>query len=801
MSTLLRDLRYAVRSFRRTPGFTAVAILTIALGVGANAAIFSVVNGVVLQPLPYPESERIVRPWAEKIFSRPMFLDFREQTTSFSHSALYQGPGFILADGDVPQMVSGGAVTAEYFDVVGVAPFMGRTFRQEDQQPGSEPVVVLTYGLWQSRFGGDPDIVGRRIDILGQGAATRTVIGVMPQDYTRLNGGWQLWIPLNMDPDNPNFNFRQYGYRFIARLAPGVSLEQSRAELTTLVPTFTENHPTQFRPIRRSPIPVLTLHQATVGDIRATLLLLLGAVGLVLVIACTNVANLLLARSGAREKEVAIRLALGADRRRVVRQLLTESTLLGLAGGTAGVIAAVATMGTLVSQLPRQVPRTADIGIDIVVLAFAGGISLLAGLLFGMAPAIRSTRHRPGASLVDMARGTSFGRGRHRLNNGLVVAEVALAMVLVIGAGLVLKSFTLLKRVDVGFSAESLVSMRPVPQSTQYSGDRRVQYYESVLEQVQAIPGVENVTTINWLPMTAGSSGIPYLAEGQDVPDGIVSQVVNYRAVTPEYFETMGIPLVRGRHFADADHEDATPVGIVNEMLVKTHWPDEDPIGKRLLRTDGDPLLTIVGVVQSIQQHQLDLEPRPQVYAPVSQAGYRSPYIVARTSREPADILPVVREAVQSVDRTVAIIQVATLDDVIDASLGNTKFFTTLFSGFAGLALLLGTVGVYGVMSYVTSQRIKEIGVRVALGAAPAEVIRNTLVRGLVPVLWGIAIGIAIAFGMTRLMTALLFEVRATDPTIFVGVAAILAVTGVAACYLPALRASRVDPIEVLKEG
>lgn len=800
MNTLLRDLRFAVRSFGRTPGFTAVAVLTIALGVGANAAIFSVVNGVILRPLPYPEPDRVVRPWAEKFFSRPMFLEFREQTTSFSHAALSGGPSLTFTEGDAPEVINGGQVTAEFFGALGATPLMGRTFRAEEQHPGAEPVVVLSYDFWQSRFGGDTGILGRRIGMEGLGADYRTVIGVMPQTHRRRSSGWQVWVPFTIDPEADDFE--TYGFRLIARLAPGVTIEQARAELATLVPSFRERHPTQFREIRRSPIPVLTLHEAIVGDVRATLLLLFGAVGLVLFIACTNVANLLLARAGAREKEIAVRLALGADRTRVIRQLLTESTLLGMAGGAGGLVATFATIATIVSQLPGQVPRTSEIGVDGAVLAFSAAVSVLAGLVFGMAPAIKSTRYGPGTALSESSRGASLGRGRHRLNNGLVVTEVALAMVLVISAGLMLKSFALLKRVDVGFRAESLVSLFPLLDADRFTGEQGSQYYESVLERVRAVPGVESATAIGWgLPMTSWGAGVPYLVEGQDIPDGVVSQVANFRTVTPEYFETMGIPLLHGRYFTTADHQDAPPVGIVNETFVATHWPDEDPLGKRLLRTDGTEWLTVIGVARNIQQHQLDQAPKPQAYAPVSQAGYGRAYVIARTAQDPTTILTPVREAVQGVDRSVPIVQVRTMLDVIDASLGNTRFYTTLFGAFAVLALLLGTIGVYGVMSYVTSQRTKEIGVRVALGAAPRDVIRSTLGRSLVPVLSGIGIGIAAAVGLTRLLAGMLFEVATTDPLIFGGVAAALAVTGLAASYLPALRASRVDPMEVLTQG
>lgn len=801
LSTILADLRFAVRSFIRTPGFTTVAILTIALGVGANSAIFSVVHSVLLRPLPYPESNRIVRPWAEKIFSRPMFLEFRDQTNSFSHLALSRGASLTVTEGDEPEVIGSGTVTAEYFGALGVSPFMGRTFLPEDQEPGAEPVVLLTHGFWERRYGADPEIIGQTIGLDGQGVRSRTVIGVMPKTFRQYTGG-QVWIPISMDPDDPNTNFLQYGYRLIARLAPGVTIEQSQADVSRLVATFPENHPTQFRPIRRSPISVLSLHQSIVGDVKATLWLLLGAVGLVLLIACSNVANLLLARSGAREKEVAIRLALGADRKRVIRQLLTESTLLGFAGGATGVVAAVATMAMLVRRLPSQVPRTSDISIDAFVLAFAAGVSLLAGLVFGLAPAIRATRASPGMSLTDASRGTSFGRSRHQLNNVLVVAEVSLAMVLVIGAGLMLKSFTQLKHVDVGFHAERLVSLRPLPPRTRYADqEQRGQYYESVLERLRAVPGVDGATTVNMLPMTNNNSGVPYLVEGQDIPDGSVSQVVNFRTVTADYFETMGIPMLQGRSFTDADRQDAPTVGIANETLVKLHWPDEDPIGKRILDSSGDLFATVIGVVQSIQQHQLDLAPKPQIYLPVTQAGYRSPFVIVNTSRDPNAILANVREAVRSVDATVPIIQVRTMNEVIDESLGSTRAYTSLFSAFAVLSLLLGAVGVYGVLSYTTSQRTREIGVRIALGASPKDVIRGTLRKGVAPVLTGIGIGTAMALGLTRLLTSLLFEVTTSDPIIFGGVAIVLAAMGFAASYIPALRAARVDPMVVLNDG
>lgn len=797
VTTILRDVLVAIRGFRRAPAFVAIAIATIALGVGANTAIFSVVNGVVLRPLPYPRSHAIVRPWAEKIFSRQMLLDVRERVESFAAFGLYDGTGGTLVRDGTSERLSGGGVTASHFEVMGVSPAIGRIFNAEDENSNAEAVVILSDALWRRAFGADPNIIGRRVPLEAEGVNERTVIGVMPAGYEPLFPNWSFWIPIPLNQDAPGFG--SYRFRALARLAPTVSIEQARADLARLTEEFSEIHPTQFRPIRRSPIPVLTLHEAIVGNVRGVLFIVLGAVGVILLIACVNVANLLLARAGARERDMAVRLALGAGRRRLVRQLMTETTVLGVIGGIAGVMVAAASLRALVSRLPGDVPRTNEIGIDPLVLVFALVASLLAALIFGTLPAVRATATSPGEALREGGRGGMVSRTRHRINTGFVVAEVALAMVLVTGSGLLLKSFARLSRVDPGFDASRLIVMEPLPPLSAYAtGEARIQYFDQVIERVGASPGVEGVTTVSHVPMTGANSGIPYLAEGQPVPADHVSQVIKYREVEPGYFRTMGIPLVAGRDLSRDDNADAQSVGVINKAAADAHWPGEDPLGRRLQFSDGSPWLTIVGVAANIRQHQLDLASRPLVYVPRAQGRNTTPALIVRTAGDPALQLTSIRDVVQSVDPRVPIVDLEAMTDLVTASLGESRFFTTLFAGFAVIALLLGGVGVYGVMAYVTSQRMRELGVRVALGAAPHQILRTSLLRAMTPVALGILCGVVAAVLATRLLQGLLFQVPSTDPVVFVTVALMLAGAGGVSAYLPARRASRADPVAVL---
>lgn len=799
MHSVLKDIRYAVRGFRKTPGFALVAVFTIALGVGANTAMFSVVNGVLLKPLSYQDPDGIVRVWPEKVFNIQMLQELAERTNAFDALSAYRHIEYTLTGAGSPQVLAGALVSASHFSVLGVQPIIGRGFIADDEIPGAQPVVVLSHGSWTTLFGGDATIIGKTITLGGAGHESRTVIGVMPARHMPLSPEWQAWAPFTVDRTASSFG-APYGYRAVGRLAADVSIEQARSQLRALVSEFREEHPTQFRPGRLSPIAVQPLREVMVGSVRPTLFLLLGSVGFVLLIACSNVGSLLLARSGVREREVALRMALGAERRRVVRQLLTESGVLGLGGGLVGLVAAIGLLAALSSKLPGVVPRAGEVGIDMAVVGFTVTVSLVAALLFGTVPAFRATGAGASAVLVEGGRSATVGKRRHRLNGALVAAEVALSVVLVVGAGLLLKSFWRMQQVDVGFDRSNLLTLQVTPPPGRYADANELNtFLRSVVDEISAVPGVTGVGVINRLPMTGGNIGFPYLIEGEPLPAGTVSQVINLRVVTPEYFETMTIPHISGRPLGSLDREDTEDVGLVNQAMVRRHWPGEDPVGKRLTLPDGTPVLAVVGVVGDVHQHELALEAEPEVYLPGTQGGWSNPFIVVRHTPQQPNIAPAVRAALQSVDSDVPLTNLRAMDAVIGQSLGDSRFFTSLFASFAALALVLATIGVYGVMSYTTKQRTKEIGLRVALGAAPTAVVRSVVANAMAPVLLGILAGVVAAFAVTRLLGSMLFEVGATDPTTFITVSVLIGIVSLAASMLPAREAATVDPVIALR--
>jgi len=811
LGTWVQDVMYGFRSLRKSPGFTLAAILTLALGIGANTAIFSFVNGIVLRPLPYADPDRLVSVWPGHVFSKDLFEDFREGTSSFSELSTFETCLFTLVGDGEPEEVSGGEVSTNHFDVLGVQPAHGRAFRSDEEVPGQGDVVILSHSLWQRRFGSSTDVIGQEVSISGPGDSSRTVIGVMPAEYRPIDGEAELWVPMTIDrSDFPDYSGTAR-YMVDARLAPGVSLDAARAEVRALVERLVTEH--QWLKDDVQTADVALAHEALVGDIEPTLWILLASVACVLLIACTNVANLSLARGSARRRELGIRAALGAGRSRLLRQLLTESLVLGVLGGAAGLLIAAWTLSVLTGLLPSGIPRAEEIGIDTRVLGFTLGISVLASLIFGLLPALRTTRVDPKKSLDEAGVRRSLGVSHHRLNKGLVVAEIALSVVLVIGAGLMIRSISNLTSVAPGFEPDGVVTIALSPPDTRYpNGEAVREFYREVTERLAAVPGVTSVGGIHLLPLTFQNWGLLYEAEDNIVAEDVQLPRANFRIITPGYFRTMGIPIVRGRDFTDEDvllnpdaygTNEAAEAIIVNQTMARQLWPDQNPIGKEICIgcrfSENPPGTPVVGVVQDIHQHRLDMEPRAEMYVPHAQASASRMYTMVRVEGPPTARLPLLKDAIWSVDAEVPIASARPLSEVVRRSYADPRFYTLMISAFALIALALGAIGVYGVVSYIVSQRTQEIGVRMALGADRTTVRRAVLLGGLRPVLLGVVLGLLGAFAATRVLSSLLFEVTATDPMTFAGVAGFLLTVAAIACYLPARRASRVDPMTALR--
>ena len=801
MDQFWQDVRFALRSLKKTPGFTALAVLTLALGLGANTAIFSVVRSVVLKPLPYEEPREIVRVWPERHFSKEMLAAFEERAGSFATFSGYRAQTFSWTGQGDPEELLGTLVATDHFAVLGVEAALGRAFEPGDRGPGAERVVVLSHALWERRFGADPDVLGRTVS-LGEG--TLTIVGVLPADFRPLSGpGSELWVPLIYDTANLDDYRDMIAYRALARLEPGISQAQAEAETRAVAQSLMEELPAYYDPQQVASASVVPLHEVMIGGVETSLWVLFGAVGLVLLMGCSNVANMLLARSGAREREIAVRAALGAGRRRLVRQLLTESLLLGVAGGGVGFLAAVWMESALVARLPASVPRAGEIGAGLPELVFTAGLSLFAALVFGLLPALRSTRpERQGALREGIGR--TVGGHRYRANRMLVTAEIALAILLTAAAGLMLRSLWRLEQVDPGFTPEKLLTLRLSPPVERYGDAARLTaYYADVRERVEALPGVISASAITLLPLTNSVYGVGYSTKDHPVTPGMRPSMTSLRGVVPGYFQTMGIPLVSGRDFTEADSTGTREVGLLNETLARELWPTENAVGREILWDDGSPWFTVIGVVGDVRQTRLDREPRTEVYRPLAQAtaelGSTAMYLTVRLERDAAGVIGPLREAVWSLGRDVPISRVAAMDQIVGSSMARRRFLTALLATFGVLALILGAVGVYGVGSFVTSQRTREIGVRMALGAARAAMLRSVMAREMRPVVVGIVAGLLGALGATRVLESSLFGVSSTDPATFAVVALFLLVVALLASYLPARRAAGIDPIVALR--
>jgi predicted permease len=808
VNLLLNDVRFAFRMIRNSPGFTIVAVLTLALGIGANTAIFSFVNAVLLEPLPYSHPEEIVNVWEKPPdgdrngISTLNFLDWQRQNTVFTAMAADTGGSVTLTDVDVPIQLRGSRVSAHYFDIFGERPALGRTFAPDEDQPGKEQVVVLSNRIWQSRFGADRNIIGRTIHIDNK---PYTVIGVLAANGSRDRGWQDVWTPLAFKPQDMTRNF--HWMMSWARLKPGVSLEQARAQMKSIAARIEHDYPDSNK---RWSVTIDRFADRVVDDsLRRSLLVLLAAVGAILLIGCANLANLLLARGAFREREIAIRSALGAGRWRLVRQLLTESLLLSFFGGLAGVLLGIGLMAALKTWIPPYLlPSEADVRLDARVLLFTAGIIILTGILFGIAPALHAARTDLAGSLKEGGRGATSGVLRNRIRGALVVAEVALAFVLLSGAALLIRSFYQLQQVDPGFQTTNVITMWLPMTDAQYpEGAQVVSYLSRVMEKIQAVPGVRDVATTTALPLGGWGWGMPFLIDGQPVVDRANRPGCFYKMVSPSYFRTLGMRLLKGRGLAETDTKGAAPAIVVNETMVKKYFKGQEPIGKRILiqqiisgKHELGPEVPwqVVGVVADEKVSSLD-DSSAGVYVSYKQSPAMGVALIVRSALDPNSLIKGIQQSVWELNKNQAFDEIKLLEQIKSESLGGNRLRTLLLGVFAGLAMLLAAIGIYGVISYSVAQRTHEMGVRAALGASTWDQIRLVLGSGLSLTAIGLVIGALGALGLTHLLASLLFGVSPRDPWTLVLVAAILAVVALAACYIPARRATRIDPMIALR--
>jgi putative ABC transport system permease protein len=800
MKTLWQDARYGLRMLLKKPGFTLTAVITLALGIGATSTIFSFVNGILLRPLPYQDSERLVsvdetapkRGIASMGISPPNFLDWREQNRVFTGIAAYDDGGYSLTGSGEPEQFSGASISYNTFEILGVAPILGRTFTAEEDRPGNDLVVILGHGLWERRFGAKPEVVGQKITLNNR---IRTVIGVMPPDF-KFPEVADLWVPLAIDTSYWTRN--DHGWGVIARLKSGVTLEQAQSDMTAVARRIEEQNPVTNEGMGVILIP---LREDLAGDYRSALLILMGVVGLVLLIACANVANLLLARASARAKEVAIRTALGAGRWRVFRQLLTESVVLGLMGGALGCGLAVWGLDLLLAAIPIDLPFWMKFNLDGRVLGFTAGVTLLTGLIFGAAPALQASKVDLNEAIKEGGRG-ALGSSRHRMLRSLVVAEVALSLILLIGAGLMMRSFIRLQHTNPGLNPENLLTLRVDLPGAKYNTPEKLQaFFKELLEHVSSLPGVQAASAVSRLPLAGGGWGRSLTVEGFPVLPVRQAPSVNHCVITPNYFRAMGIPILMGRDFTDADTRDSMKVTIIDERLAREYWPNESPLGKRIRfgpPEDNEPWHTIVGVVGAVKHQRLNLTRSKTVYLPHAEVTINGMALAVRAAN-PENLAPAIRGEVKAMDPDQPITNMRTMTEVISRSMWQPRLYSILFGVFAAVALALASIGIYGVMAYSVSERTREIGIRVALGAQRRDVLKLVVARGMTLTLIGAGLGLGGAMGLTRLMQTLLFEVSATDPLTFAALAALLSVVALVACYLPARRATKVDPMVALR--
>ena len=813
MQTLMQDLRYAARMLIKNPGLTLVVVLSLAIGIGANTALFSVTSTLLLKPLPYPHPYRLAILWLRSPGigipqdwpSPGQYHDIKTQNHVFSDTAIAIGGDYTLSGLSKAVKVDGIEASSSLLPMLGAKPMLGRLFTADEDHPGRPDTVVLTYGLWKQAFGGDTNLVGRNITLDGK---PRTVVGILPREF-RLShevipviGGIdkaQIFLPLPMDAKE-ELNYGPEDYNVLARLKPGVTMEQAQADISIIAARLREEKHRD----RTFTISVVPLTEQVVGNVRSSVLILLGAVALVLLIACTNVANLLLARATGRQKEIAMRTALGAGRGRLVMQMLTESVLLSLLGGAAGLVVSALSLEVVRQIHPGNIPRMDELGMDFGVLAFTLGISILTGIVFGLAPALRASRVDLNSALKAGGRSSSSGGlrvRRDKLRGALVIAELAISLTLLAGAGLLIRSFVRLVDVPPGFNPEKVISMQVAATGPKYHKDlaRRLQFYDELGNRVRSLPGVTGFGAVSVLPLTPSIGWGGMEIEGYVPPKDAPELQVDKRSATPNYFRTMEIPLIAGRFFTVADTDKSQPVVLIDQKMADRFWPKGDAVGKRIRQGDKEPWLTIVGVVGVVKQYGLDIDTKMVTYFSYAAWGNSEMFVTARTTGDPAPLANSIVEQVHGIDADVPVFDIATMQQRVHDSVARQRFAMTMLGAFAVFAMILAAVGIYGMMSFLVTQGTSDIAIRMALGAQRGTILSLVMQQGMGLALIGIAAGVVGALSLTRLMSGLLFNVNATDPVTFVGVAVLLTLVTLAACYFPARRAMRVDPMVALR--
>jgi len=818
MQVLLQDLRYGFRTLRKNPGSTLIAILALGLGIGANTAIFSVINAVLIRPLPYPGADHLVAVFTNQLknnrtrqkVSPADFEDYRKRAEVFDQLGAFRAKPAVLTGKDFPEQVESAAVSPALINMLGMRPERGRGFTLDESDPGKNHVAVIGDGLWRRRFGADSNIIGTVLILDGN---PYQIIGIAPAGFHLLDTPSELWIPYTPDPQELVNEARGHiapriGLTVIGRLRPGVSAEQAESAVKAIARYIAEVSPDTNGGVSAE---VVGLREQLVGDVRTTLWTLIGAVAFVLLIACANVANLLLARAGTREKEIAVRTSLGANPIRLVRQLLTESVLLSLLGGLFGLLLAFWGVSALMHAAPAGLPRTTEISLDWRVLAYTLVISVVTGVLFGMAPAVSSVRHDLNSVLKTSGRSTTGNRGRSRLRNLLVISEISACVVLLIGAGLLLRSFVKLSQVNPGFRTDHILTLQLSLPAPRYTGLKVAQFYQQLVDRTEQLPGVQGAAMCRFLPLSGADASLNFQIEGQAPKSTAEQPRAKYRSVSPGYFSAMGIPLLKGRMLARTDSDRTPKVVLLNQTAARLYWPNEDPIGKRIMsgvdeETVGNPWSTIIGVVGNVKHSGLDAVTNPETYydylqIPPDQMGAieGTMSLVVRTDAEPTGLLASVREQLHSLDPDLPIFNVKTMEEVVQGSVAQPRFRTLLLGVFAALALVLAAVGLYGVISYSVSQRTNELGVRSAMGASPVDLLK--LVVGQAAWLAAIGIGIGVVLGLmvARGLSKFLFGVTVLDPVTILGTAAVILLVTLIASYVPALRATRIDPVTALR--
>ena len=805
MDTLSQDIRYALRRLFRSPGFAAVVILTLGLGIGANSAIFSVVNGVVFRSLPYPDPDRLVRMFQVgddgglSTFTPMNYLDVKAGMQTLESSAAFTGAGFTLTSDGEPERLDGAEASAAFFDVLGVKPLLGRGFLPDENQPGKTGVTVISHALWTRRFNSDRAILGRSILLNSE---PHVVVGVMPEGFS-YPAKRDVWTPLEYDTQFTQQSRGAWYLSILARLKPGATVEQAATEIAGIARRLESEYPGTNLNVKMT---VQGLHTYLTGDIKPKLLVLLAAVGFVLLIACANVANLLLARAAAREGEIAVRAALGAGRGRLVRQLLTESVVLAIGGGVLGLLLAQLGTKLLLSLQPAGIPRLDVVRVDGAVIAFTAAVALLTGIIFGMIPAFQATRGDLVSSLKEGGKGALASRRAGRMRQGLVVAEIALAVMLLAGAGLLMRSFARLQAVNPGFrAAESLTFRTALPGAAYREEPQRVSFYERAIERIGALPGVTTVGAISALPLSGSSFGFSFTIEGDPPPRPGEEPSMQTRVVTPDFFEAMGVPLLRGRGFTADDNAAAPQVVLLSEAAVKKYFPNSSPIGRRITlgwgRGPGRPRNggEVVGIVGSVKQFGLDEVEQPEIYIPHAQQPLAGMTFVVHTAVEPTTLAAAVRREIKSLDPLLPVTALEPLETVVARSISQPRFYMLVLGIFAAVALVLASIGIFGVVSYAVAQRTREMGIRIALGASRERVLRMVLGSAMRVAVLGVVVGLLAAIAVSRVLASLLFDLSPTDPMTYAAVGIGLSLVALLASYLPAWRATRVDPVVALR--